>query len=66
MPRVARAVARKIDRFPWYEWTEEFEWEDDEFEDRKWGTIEERRRKAEALSRGDVCLPRPDECGACQ
>jgi hypothetical protein len=32
MPRVAKAVLRKTDSFPWYEWTEEFEWDDDEFE----------------------------------
>lgn len=34
MPRVARGVVRKIDYYPWYEWTEELEWEDDEFEGR--------------------------------
>lgn len=46
MPRVARAVCRKIDHYPWYEFTQRFEWEDDEFEDRKWGTIEERKARS--------------------
>lgn len=42
MPRVARGKVMKIDRYPWFEWSENLEWEDDEFEDRKCGTCEER------------------------
>lgn len=36
MPRVAKAVMKRTDSFPWYEWVEEFEWDDDEFQDNKW------------------------------
>lgn len=51
MPRVAKAKMRKLDHFPWYEWVEEFEWDDDEFEDRKNGTIEQRRIEADLFER---------------
>ena len=33
MPRVARASVKTTASFPWYEWTEEFEWDDDEFQE---------------------------------
>lgn len=59
MPRVAKAVCRKIDCYPWYEFTQKFEWEDDEFEDQKWGTIEERRRNSERNSSRDSAVFRP-------
>jgi hypothetical protein len=32
MPRVAKAVISRTSSFPWYEWAEEFEWDDDEFQ----------------------------------
>lgn len=35
MPRIANGTCRKIDYYPWYEWVEKLEWEDDEFEDTK-------------------------------
>ena len=55
MPRVARAVVTKIDTFPWYEWTEEFEWEDDEFEDRRRDDIQAARDRTGRLESWDCC-----------
>jgi hypothetical protein len=49
MTIVARAVLKKTDTFPWYEWVDEFEWEDDEFENNRWSEIERQRRAAEQL-----------------
>lgn len=42
---------RKLNQFPWYELMEEFQWDDDEFEDRKHGTIEQRQREVDLLER---------------
>jgi hypothetical protein len=43
----ARAIARKLDHYPFYEWVEPLQkWEDDEFEDEKHGTIRERAAAA--------------------
>ena len=35
MSRIASGVCRKVDYYPWYEWTQKLQWEDDEFEDKK-------------------------------
>lgn len=35
MPRIARATCRKLDHYPWIDWIETFEWEDDEFQGRE-------------------------------
>ena len=32
MPRVAKAVMSRTETSPWYKWTEEYEWDDDEFQ----------------------------------
>jgi len=49
---------KKTDYYPWYEWTEEMVWEDDEFEDRRFGTLAER---ASQDGTGNSVLQRPDE-----
>lgn len=31
--RIVRAIANKVDYYPWLEWQNKFYWEDDEFQD---------------------------------
>ncbi len=32
MTKIAKGVLKNTASFPWYEWTEEFEWDDDEIQ----------------------------------
>lgn len=48
--RTARAICKRIDFYPWYEWETNYEWEDDEFEDIRHGTVQERQQKAKTNS----------------
>lgn len=34
MPRIARALIRQSDSYPYYEWEQYFAWDDDEFQGR--------------------------------
>jgi hypothetical protein len=44
MPYVSKSY-RNTDRWPFIEYSKPvYEWEDDEFEDKKWGTIAERQK----------------------
>ena len=52
MGRVAKAVSEDLGGGE-YRWVEQFRWDDDEFEDRKHGTIRERSSNRECSSSGD-------------
>lgn len=52
MPRIASGVCRKIDYYPWYEWTQKLEWQDDEFEDKK-QLIKQQLREQDERERND-------------
>lgn len=50
MPYARGTIAKKLEYYPFYQWEEPLsKWEDDEFEDEKYGTIEERRGQADSV-----------------
>lgn len=60
MGRCAKAVVRKTDTFPWYEWVKEYEWDDEPGSDR-FDDIQAKRGAADQLDKWHESIYRSEK-----